>query len=64
MYLAMNLLGCILFLPSLFYVFAWVNMVCVLGATAAVLLWGSKKSNVEYVSASETPQPFDEPEFD
>ena len=64
MYLLMNLIGCILFSPKLFYTFAWLNMICVSGATVAILFWGSKKSNVEYVTSNVSAQNFDEQDFE
>ena len=53
-YILMNIIGCLIFTPKLFSIFTWINMFCIIGATVLLLLWGSKKSNVDYLSVSST----------
>ena len=51
-YLLLNLTGCILFMPSYFPAITVFHVICVGGATFAILYWASRKPNVDYVEAT------------
>ena len=54
MFIVMNALGCVFFLPSLFSIFVWINVICVIATCILVLWWSGRTATIEYVQSNLT----------